>query len=116
MSVSFPSSTKPSVSTPSSPNNTSLTRPLPSASAPNAAAAVDDGRRQRRASDYSSYTSPDDPERQPLITAGELNQRKTGLPVLMGVVVFILLGFMIGFGGWRLGKGAGGDRWPGGPH
>lgn len=58
----------------------------------------------------------DDPERQPLIGTGELNRRSVFYPVIVGVVVVIGFGLVVGFGGWRLGMGEGGRRWPGGPH
>ncbi|WWD04496.1 hypothetical protein V865_002566 [Kwoniella europaea PYCC6329] len=56
-----------------------------------------------------------DLERQPLIRTRELNRPRYIWSIISGVTVIILIGVFIGFGGWRLGKGAGGGRWPGSP-
>ncbi|KAK8849588.1 hypothetical protein IAR55_004923 [Kwoniella newhampshirensis] len=66
----------------------------------------------RRAPDVSS---PSDLERQPLLPPQQLNRGKTFYPIVVAVLVLIVLGVVV-FGGWRLGKGEGGGRWPGGPH
>ena len=63
----------------------------------------------------TAYGGVEDPERQPLIPAAELNRNRSFYPVVVGVVVAIIFGLFVGFGGWRLGQGTGGGRWPGGP-
>ncbi|ORY34802.1 hypothetical protein BCR39DRAFT_514902 [Naematelia encephala] len=73
----------------------------------------------------------DDVERQPLLgrrhsqqqqdgqqeeeAEEEENRRKWIYPVLVGLGIFSIL-MLVGLGGWRLGMGEGGGRWPGGPH
>lgn len=65
----------------------------------------------------------DDPERQPLLDTpeGEMEEREgeeRGAPVLhflIGMGCLLVLGVVLGYGGYRLGHGEGGDRWPGGP-
>ncbi|WVF68415.1 hypothetical protein IAT40_003180 [Kwoniella sp. CBS 6097] len=58
---------------------------------------------------------PSDAERQPLIATREVNRPRVWWSILIGVLLVIFVGIMIGFGGWRLGKGTGGGRWPGSP-
>ena len=55
-------------------------------------------------------------ERQPLIANRDVNRSRLFYPIVIGLMVFLVLGAVIGLGGWRLGMGAGGGRWPGGPH
>ncbi|KAL7425025.1 hypothetical protein Q5752_000713 [Cryptotrichosporon argae] len=55
-----------------------------------------------------------DPERQPLLAPVELRVARITYPIVIAVLVVVLL-VIVGIGGWRLGKGAGGGRWPGGP-
>ncbi|WVQ95956.1 hypothetical protein IAU59_003055 [Kwoniella sp. CBS 9459] len=58
---------------------------------------------------------PSDAERQPLIATREVNRPRIWWSILVGVLIVVFVGMMIGFGGWRLGKGTGGGRWPGSP-
>ncbi|OCF34315.1 hypothetical protein I317_04164 [Kwoniella heveanensis CBS 569] len=58
---------------------------------------------------------PGDAERQPLIGTREVNRPRIWWSILLGTLIIIFVGMMIGFGGWRLGKGTGGGRWPGSP-
>ena len=60
--------------------------------------------------------SATDPERQPLIPPAELGRRRFFYPLSVALALVMVFGLVVGFGGWRLGKGEGGDRWPGGPH
>ncbi|EIW71625.1 hypothetical protein M231_07431 [Tremella mesenterica] len=58
----------------------------------------------------------DDPERQPLISTSELGRRRTYVPIVLSVLGLVIFGILVGFGGWKIGKGEGGGRWPGGPY
>ncbi|WVQ79283.1 hypothetical protein IAT38_001379 [Cryptococcus sp. DSM 104549] len=60
------------------------------------------------------FTDADRAERQPLIGTRELQRRSVFYPIVVGLALVILLA-VVGFGGYRLGRGAGGGRWPGGP-
>ncbi|WWD20214.1 hypothetical protein CI109_104690 [Kwoniella shandongensis] len=60
-------------------------------------------------------SSPSEAERQPLLPPRQLNRSTTFYTVLGTVLVMLLVGVVV-FGGWQLGKGEGGGRWPGGPH
>lgn len=67
-----------------------------------------------------TYTDSD-AERQPLLSNGASGQRSTlvarvAYPLLIGAALIASLALVVVFGGWRLGQGTGGDRWPGGPH
>jgi hypothetical protein len=66
--------------------------------------------------DEDTFSPVEDPERQPLIPTTELNRNRVFYPVAVGVAVVVTFGLVVGFGGWRLGQGTGGGRWPGGPH
>ncbi|WWC92707.1 uncharacterized protein L201_007666 [Kwoniella dendrophila CBS 6074] len=57
----------------------------------------------------------EDPERQPLISTRELNRKRYFWSIITTILVIILLGLFIGFGGWNLGRGTGGGKWPGSP-
>ncbi|KAK1923516.1 hypothetical protein DB88DRAFT_511068 [Papiliotrema laurentii] len=63
----------------------------------------------------SSPIPPDlsDPERLPLLESSEYNRRLMTIPIIV-TFFLIIVGLIVG--GWALGQGAGGDRWPGGPH
>ena len=56
-----------------------------------------------------------DPERQPLLSATETNWRRTAYPIVLGMMAVVILGFLVGIGGYRLSHGEGEHRWPGGP-
>lgn len=56
-----------------------------------------------------------DPERQPLLSATETNRRRTAYPIVIGMMAVVILGFLVGIGGYRLSHGEGEHRWPGGP-
>lgn len=74
--------------------------------------AAREARRERRRSSRSSQ----DPERQHLIPAegnGGASRMSRILPMMAAVLVLMAV---FGLGGWFLGRGEGGDRWPGGPH
>lgn len=56
-----------------------------------------------------------DPERQPLISTVPY-PRNRWTYLFASFLMLAIIATVIGFGGWRIGQGAGGDRWPGGPH
>lgn len=102
MSVRFDPKTKPSQSQPSSPNHSS--RGFPSnLSSP-----------RRIASPRHNQNGFDsDMESQPLLNSG---QRGGGVRPIVIIAAILVLGAVVGAGGWMLSRGQGGARWPGGPH
>ena len=67
------------------------------------------------ASTPSSPCIPDDPERQALLHPTETNRKRLAYPIILGIMAIVVLGFLLGVGGWGLSQGQGKDRWPGGP-
>ncbi|WVW87031.1 hypothetical protein I302_109087 [Kwoniella bestiolae CBS 10118] len=107
------------------PHPTSLSRsssshlptPTPAPSQPNSPITVTFPKSPHKPSrlNPNADANADELERQPLISTGELNRPKYTWSIISGVAVMVLIGVFIGFGGWRLGQGAGGGRWPGSP-
>jgi predicted nucleic acid-binding Zn ribbon protein len=65
------------------------------------------------------YICGQEAERQPLLPSSQapaiVNKASRFWPIAFGVLVMLALALLVIIGGWRLGKGAGGGRWPGGP-
>ncbi|KAK4687150.1 hypothetical protein P7C73_g2971, partial [Tremellales sp. Uapishka_1] len=64
---------------------------------------------------HSQNSISEDPEAQPLLPTGQLNRPKIFYPIVFGILGVVALGIVIFVGGMHLGRGAGGERWPGGP-
>ncbi|WRT69598.1 uncharacterized protein IL334_006587 [Kwoniella shivajii] len=125
MSVKFTPGPHPTSLSRSSSSQLPSRTPIPSAQSspitlnfprsPSSSSDVTTSKQPKRPSRLQNNGDPEDPERQPLLETRQLNKPRILYSVLSVLSVIILLGLFVGFGGWRLGKGEGGDRWPGSP-
>lgn len=103
-SIRFDPQTKSSTSIPSSPNHNSF----PNNPGPSSLRRLASPRQDQNGFDIDS-------ESQALLGGNE-DKGRWGFRPVVWIGVLLVVGGVVGAGGWMLSRGEGGARWPGGPH